>query len=151
MISICYEFYQRISKICTGERFDGFSLDAFEKEKHSLDEPHLDMPPEKGQKTLDGKEKKKAKGCFGRLLKTFHIHSSENDDDANQREKHKVKEHIEVSQEKFPKPTTTMKDSFPSEVGGIKAIRTLKPEPSVIVKTEEKKSVLDDSENKQSK
>lgn len=26
-------------------------------------EPHLDVPPEKGQKTLDGKEKKKAKVC----------------------------------------------------------------------------------------
>ncbi|XP_071467838.1 ankyrin repeat domain-containing protein 26-like [Marmota flaviventris] len=142
---------KRISEICTGERFDGFSEDAFENDTHTLDEPHLDVPPEKGQKSLDGKEKKKAKGCFGRLLKMFHIHSSENDDDANQREKHKVKEHIEVSQEKFPKPTTTMKDSFPNEAGGIKAIRTLKPEPSLIVKTEEKKSVLDDPENKQPK
>lgn len=37
MISICYEFYQRISEISTGERFDGFSEDAFEKETYTLD------------------------------------------------------------------------------------------------------------------
>ncbi|XP_077871704.1 ankyrin repeat domain-containing protein 26-like isoform X4 [Ictidomys tridecemlineatus] len=143
---------KRVSEICSGESLDASSEDMIEKEAHTLEaEPHLDVPPEKGPKTLDGKEKKKAKGCFGRLLKMFHIHSSENDDDANQREKHKVKEHIEVSQEKFPKPTTTMKDSFPNEAGGIKAIRTLKPESSLIVKTEEKKSMLDDPENKQPK
>ncbi|XP_071467479.1 uncharacterized protein [Marmota flaviventris] len=141
-------------------------------------EPHLDVTLEEGQKALDGKEKKKAKGCFGSLLKMFHIHSSENlSGDTNQRERHKVKEHIEdvlpmsslmngstndnmakpeeiriisvpvspiVSQEKFPKvkPTTTMKDSFPNEAVGIKAVRTLKPEPSLKVKTEERKMCL---------
>ncbi|XP_077872035.1 uncharacterized protein LOC144365099 [Ictidomys tridecemlineatus] len=90
---------KRVSEICSGESLDASSEDMIEKEAHTLEEPHLDVPPEKGPKTLDGKEKKKAKGCFGRLLKMFHIHSSENDDDANQREKHKVKEHIEGKKE----------------------------------------------------
>ncbi|VTJ88879.1 Hypothetical predicted protein [Marmota monax] len=40
----------------------------------------------------------------------FHIHSSENlSRDTNQRGRHKVKEHIEVSQEKFPKVEITRK------------------------------------------
>ncbi|XP_040137293.1 ankyrin repeat domain-containing protein 26-like isoform X2 [Ictidomys tridecemlineatus] len=85
-----------VSEICSEDCFDDFSEDAFEKETYIVEEPHLDVTPEEGQKTLDGKEKKKAKGCFGSLLKMFHIHSSENlSGDANQREKHKVKEYVE--------------------------------------------------------
>ncbi|XP_071467489.1 uncharacterized protein [Marmota flaviventris] len=141
-------------------------------------EPHFNVTAEEGGTTLGGSKKWKPKGCFGSLLKMFHIHSSENlSGDTNQRERHKVKEHIEdvlpmsslmngstndnmakpeeiriisvpvspiVSQEKFPKvkPTTTMKDSFPNEAVGIKAVRTLKPEPSLKVKTEERKMCL---------